>query len=83
MSQLFSGTVTGYNSSGYNSSGNNLIIKDIVLDDDRNNTEYQCRIEDSGIEGDPIFLHVAGEYICICHEISVYTLTSYVHTYML
>ena len=59
MSQLFSGTVTGYNSSG-----NNLIIKDIVMNDPRNNNEYQCTIQSvgSGIQGDLIFLRVAGEY---------------------
>ena len=58
MSQLFSGTVTGYNSSG-----NNLIIKDIVINDTINNTVYCCMIQSSDIYGDLIFLHVAGEYI--------------------
>ena len=62
MSQLFSGTVTGYNSSG-----NNLIIKDIVMNDHRNNTVYRCVIQSSDTYGDLIFLHVAGEYI-IMHE---------------
>ena len=59
MSQLFNGTVTGYNSSG-----NNIIIKDIVMNDPRNNTLYRCVINDA--YGDLIFLHVAGEYISIC-----------------
>ena len=66
VSQLFSGTVTGYNSSG-----NNLIIKDIVMNDPRDNYEYQCITYSvgSGIQGDPIFLRVAGEYMCVCYEI--------------
>ena len=54
--QLFSGTVTGYNTSG-----NNLIIKDIVMNDHRNNNEYQCIIQ-SVIIGDLLFLRVAGEF---------------------
>ena len=61
MSQLFSGTVTGYNSSG-----NNLIINDIVMNDPRNNYEYQCTTY-SVNDGDLIFLLVAGEYICILY----------------
>ena len=66
VSQLFSGTVTGYNSSG-----NDLIIKDIVMNDPRDNYEYQCTMLflGSGIEGDLIFLRVAGEYMCVCYEI--------------
>ena len=74
VSQLFNGTLTGYNSSG-----NNLIIKDIVMNDLRDNYEYQCTTY--SVNGDLVFLHVAGEYMCVCHEISVYTLTSYIHTY--
>ena len=58
VSQLFNGMVTGYNSSG-----NNLIINDIVMNDPRNNYEYQCTIY--YVNGDPIFLRVSGEYICI------------------
>ena len=77
MPQLFSGTVTGYNSSG-----NNLIIKDIVMNDPRNNTEYQCMIQSVGsvILGDLLFLRVAGEYTymhTVCDEISVCILASY------
>ena len=60
MSQLFSGVVAGYNSSG-----NNLIIKDIVINDLRNKTEYQCVIDPtvSDTYGDAIFLYVVGEYV--------------------
>ena len=58
VSQLFSGTVTGYNSSG-----NNLIIKDIVMNDPRNNTVYRCVIQSNNTYGDLIFLRIAGEYI--------------------
>ena len=76
VSQLFSGTVTGYNSSG-----NNLVIKDIVMKDPRNNNEYQCTTY--SVNGDPIFLRVAGEYICIPYVmkklIYVCTLACYIH----
>ena len=60
VSQLFNGTVTGYNSSG-----NNLIINDIVMNDTRNKTEYQCTIQ--SISGHSIFLRVAGGYISLSY----------------
>ena len=57
---------------GYNSNGNNLIIENIMMNDDRNDTEYSCVIVSSTVsnptfadildESDSTFLYVAGEY---------------------
>ena len=66
VQQLHSGILTGYSSSG-----NNLIIENIMMNDDRNDTEYNCvtvpsivsnptsaDIEDNS---DLTILYVAGE----------------------
>ena len=59
--------------SGYSTNGNNLIIESIMMNDDRNDTEYICGIVPSTVsqpslanvidEGDPTILYV-GEYQC-------------------
>ena len=54
---------------GYSRSGNNLIVENIMMNDDRNNTEYRCVITTQDTtavlrESDPAFLYVAGEYQC-------------------
>ena len=67
VQQLHNGLVTGYSSNG-----NNLIIENIMMNDDRNDTEYRCvtvsctvsqpSVADIIDESDPIILYVAGEY---------------------
>ena len=57
---------------GYSTNGNNLIIENIMMNDDRNDTEYSCVTVSSTVsqpsvtdiidESDPTILHVAGEY---------------------
>ena len=57
---------------GYSTKGNNLIIKNIMMNDDRNNTEYICVTVSSTVsnptveniidESGPTILYVAGEY---------------------
>ena len=57
---------------GYSSNGNNLIIENIMMNDDRNDTEYSCVTVPSTVsqptvadiidESDPTILYVAGEY---------------------
>ena len=67
VQQLHNGIITGYSSNG-----NNLIIENIMMNDDRNDTEYSCVTVSSRIsqpstaniidEGVPFILYVAGEY---------------------
>ena len=67
VQQLHNGILTGYSSNG-----NNLIIENIMMNDDRNDTEYSCgtvlstvsnpTVADIVDESDPIILYVAGEY---------------------
>ena len=56
---------------GYSTNGNNLIIENIMMNDDRNDTEYICvtvlstvnpTVADIIDESDPTILYVAGEY---------------------
>ena len=57
---------------GYSTNGNNLIIENIMMNDDRNETEYICVILSSTVsqptiadiidESDPTILYVTGEY---------------------
>ena len=57
---------------GYSLNGNNLIIENIMMNDDRNVTEYSCVTIPSTVdhpsfanifdESDPTILYVAGEY---------------------
>ena len=65
--QLHNGILTGYSSNG-----SNLIIENIMMNDDRNNTEYSCGIISSKVsnptvpdiinESDTTILYIAGEY---------------------
>ena len=67
VQQLHNGILTGYSTNG-----NHLIIENIMMDDDRNETEYQCvtvpstvsqpSIADIIDESDPTILYVVGEY---------------------
>ena len=66
VKQLHNGILTGYSSNG-----NNLIIENITMNDDRNDTEYSCATVPSTVsqpstadiidESDPTILYVAGE----------------------
>ena len=61
VSSLANGILDGYSA---DITSSNLIVKNIVMNDNRNNTEYRCVIIMSdGIvnDSDPIFLYVAGE----------------------
>ena len=67
VQQLHNGILTGYSTNG-----NNLIIENIMMNDDRNDTEYSCATIPSTVsqptfaniidESDPTILYVAGEY---------------------
>ena len=68
VQRLHNGILTGYSSNG-----SNLIIENIMMNDDRNDTEYSCVIVPSNVsnptvrdiwdESDPTILYVAGEFI--------------------
>ena len=68
VQQLRDGILTGYSTNG-----NNLIIENIMMNDDRNVTEYSCvtvpstvsqpTVADITDESDPTILYVAGEYV--------------------
>ena len=57
---------------GYSPNGNNLMIENIMMNDDRNDTKYSCGIVPSRLsnptlagivdESNPTILYVAGEY---------------------
>ena len=67
VQQLHNGILTGYSSTG-----NNLIIENITMNDDRNDTKYSCVTVSSTVsqptvvdiidESDPTILYVVGEY---------------------
>ena len=72
---LYNGILTGYSSKG-----NNLIIKNIMMNDNRNGSEYQCVIleQDTATildESNLVLLFVTGEY-CIATDIM------YMYTYV-
>ena len=63
VQQLHNGILTGHSSSG-----NNLIIENIMMNDVRNDTEYQCVTVSSELsildiinKSNPTILYVAGE----------------------
>ena len=70
IQQLHQGIIAGFSSNG-----NNLIIENIMMNDDRNNTEYSCVTVSSTVsnptvpdiidESDPIILYVAGKYVSV------------------
>ena len=67
INALRNGILAGYNTT---LGSNNLIVENIMMNDDRNDTEYQCVIVSQGTstiqrESDLIFLLVAGEYTTI------------------
>ena len=67
LQQLHNGILTGYSSNE-----NNLIIENIIMNDDRNDTEHSCVIVSSTVsnptvadivdESNSTILYVAGEY---------------------
>ena len=67
LQQLHNGILTGYSSNG-----NNLIIENIMMNDDRNDTEYICVTVSSTVSNPMLsdiidlsnstILYVAGEY---------------------
>ena len=63
VSALHNGILKGYSA---NIETNNLIVKNIMMNDVRNNTEYRCglRVQNipSILESDPTILYIAGEY---------------------
>ena len=69
LSSLANGILIGYSADIISS---NLIVKNIVMNDNRNNTEYRCVIIMSDMiteDSDPTFLYVTGEYVpvsCNC-----------------
>ena len=62
MNSLTNGIVSGYSATLY---GTNLIVKDIVMNDARNESCHYC-VKARGTlilnESDPTFLYVAGKY---------------------
>ena len=57
LSQLFNGAVPGHNVSG-----RNLIVEDIMMNDVRNGSQYQCVVVATPtLVGNLIILYVAGE----------------------
>ena len=51
----------------YSANGNNLIVKNIMINDDRNNSNFSCVIVSYTTdkilnESEPTFLYVAGKY---------------------
>ena len=61
VSELFAGVVAGHNISG-----SNLVVEDIMMNDVRNDSQYQCELSqippDPNIVGNLTILYVAGEY---------------------
>ena len=68
VSAIHNGIVTGYTTNLFS---NNLIVENITMNDDRNDTEYRCvtvlstvsnpTLSDILDESDPTILYVAGE----------------------
>ena len=69
LSKLFAGAVAGHNVSG-----SNIVVEDIMMNDVRNGSQYQCVViqipPDPDIEGNLIILYVAGE----CKDCIIYLL---------
>ena len=67
VQRLHNGLLTGYSLTG-----NNVVVENIIMNDDRNDTEYICvtvlstisnpTTSDIEDESDPTILYVAGEY---------------------
>ena len=60
LSDLFSGAVAGHSING-----RNIVVEDIMMNDVRNGSQYQCVIPqippDPNIDGNATILYVAGE----------------------
>ena len=78
VSSLFNGILDGY-SADYLSRNNNLIIKNITVNDDRNDTKYRCAILSQFSyfyhyevveSGNATILYVAGEYLIFYVSVS-------------
>ena len=68
VTALLNGTLTGYSSNG-----NNLIVQNIIMNDVRNGSNYNCVINITTAilrRGHPTILYIAGE--CHCTLIHVY-----------
>ena len=71
MGSLNNGILPGYSA---DITSSNLIVKNIMINDNRNNTEYRCVIIMSDRivnDSDLIFLYVAGECLyelCLVHN---------------
>ena len=66
VQSLINGILHGYSADVNN---DNLIVQNIVMNDNRNDTEHQCVIVISGTttvvnRSEPTFLYVAGKYRC-------------------
>ena len=71
LSDLFAGAVAGHNISG-----RNIVVEDIMMNDVRNGSLYQCvmlqALPNPSIMGNLIVLYVAGECkVCICYVFMV------------
>ena len=73
LNELLIGTVAGHSVSG-----RNIVVEDIMMNDVRNGSQYQCVViqdpPNPNIEGNMTILYVAGEYkdlICV-HCMNVY-----------
>ena len=69
INALHNGILNGYTATF---DGGNLIVENIMMNDSRNGSEYQCVIvpaqgmitfADVIVESDPTILYVAGEYV--------------------
>ena len=73
---------------------NNLIVENIMINDDRNGSDYRCvivpaqgmiTVNDIIDESDPTILYVAGEYYSITHNYTVanihYSITVWLQTF--
>ena len=74
LNDLFNGAVAGHSVRG-----SDIVIQDIMINDVRNGSLYQCEIPqlppDPNIEGNVIILYVAGECktLCVCVCVCVCT----------
>ena len=78
VASLSNGILEGYSADIISS---NLIVKNIVMNDSRNNTDYRCVIIMSDTiteDGDPTFLYVAGEYVPVSCDCVIIHLCTYV-----
>ena len=78
VSSLNRGTLPGYSADLFSS---NLIVKNVTMNDNRNNTEYRCVIIMSGEivnDSNSTFLYIAGEYIPVSCNCVIMVICMYV-----